>query len=258
MATNERKGWRLLAGLAASNGFGMFVLGVAIALGGAVAAQSIARALVAMRQQSTISVKGAASVDVRSDRACWTATVTATGTRLEEAYARLRDGMERVEAAVGAHGFTVDERTVSAVTSHPVMRRNDKGNETNEVERIELRQCLKVTSGKVEAVEAAARGITDLIRQGVAVSSEQPSYTVSSIEPQKMRLLQEAARNAMERARTLAGNSGSTVGRLSNASQGVVEVLARGAITGGEWGQYDTSTIDKTMRVVVSLEYQVQ
>lgn len=258
MATNERKGWRLLAGLAASNGFGMFVLGVAIALGGAVAAQSIARALVAMRQQSTISVKGAASIDVRSDRACWTATVAASDTTLEKAYERLREGMAQVDRAVGGHGFTADERRVSAVTSQPVMRRNDKGHETNDVERFELRQSLIVTSGKVDAVEAAARGITELIREGVAVTSLQPTYTVSSIEPHKMRLLEEATRNAMDRAQTLAGNSGSTVGRLSNASQGVVEVLARGAVSGGEWGQYDTSTVEKTMRVVVSLEYQVQ
>jgi hypothetical protein len=62
----------------------------------------------------------------------------------------------------------------------------------------------------------------------------------------------------MERARTLADGSGSRVGRLINASQGVIQVLARGAIDGGEWGQYDTSTIDKTLRVVVSLEYAVE
>jgi hypothetical protein len=110
----------------------------------------------------------------------------------------------------------------------------------------------------VEAVESIAREVTDLIRDGVSVSSEQPVYTVGSIEEHKMRLLDEATRNAMERARTLAGSSGSTVGALRNASQGVVQVLARGAVDGGEWGQYDTSTIDKTMRVVVSLEYQVQ
>jgi hypothetical protein len=38
----------------------------------------------------------------------------------------------------------------------------------------------------------------------------------------------------------------------------VIQVLSRGAIDGGEWGQYDTSTIDKTLRVVVSLEYAVE
>jgi len=258
MATIERTGWRAALGLVASNGFGMFVLGVAIALGGAFASQSLARALVAMRQQSTISVKGSASLDVRSDLASWSAQVTATGATREEAYLRLRESVERVERAVRARGFGADECVVSAAAVGRVMRRNEKGNETNEVERYDLRQEVSVRSGKVEAVESIAREVTDLIRDGVSVSSEQPVYTVGSIEEHKMRLLDEATRNAMERARTLAGSSGSTVGALRNASQGVVQVLARGAVDGGEWGQYDTSTIEKTMRVVVSLEYQVE
>jgi hypothetical protein len=258
MAPEARTGWRSAAGLVASNGFGMFVLGVAIALGAAFAAQSLARAMVAMRSQSTISVKGSASVDVRSDLASWEVCVSAAGSTREEAYLRLRESMERTERAVRGRGFGEAECTVSAVRTNPVMRRNEKGNETTDVERFELSQRLTVRSGRVDAVEAAARGITDLIRDGVSLASEQPVYTVSSIEEHKMRLLEEATRNAMERARTLAGSSGSAVGRLGSASQGTVQVLARGAIDGGEWGQYDTSTIDKTMRVVVSLEYAVQ
>lgn len=258
MATIDGKGWRPALRLVASNGFGMFVLGVALALGGAFASQSLARALVAMRQQSTISVKGSASIDVRSDLASWSARVLATGATREEAYLRLRESVERVERAVRARGFAPGECAVSAARIEAVMRRNEKGNETNEVERYDLRQDVTVSTGKVEAVEAIAREVTDLIRDGVSVSSEAPVYTVGAVEEHKMRLLEEATRNAMERARTLAGSSGSSVGRLSNASQGVVQVLARGAVDGGEWGQYDTSTIEKTMRVVVSLEYQVQ
>ena len=258
MATEERAGWRSAAGLVASNGFGMFVLGVAIALGAAFAAQSLARAMVAMRSQSTISVKGSASVDVRSDLASWAVCVAAAGSTREEAYLRLRESVERTERAVRGRGFSAEECTVSAVRTVAVMRRNEKGNETNDVERYELSQRLTVRSGRVDQVEAAAHGITDLIRDGVSLASEQPVYTVSTIEEHKMRLLEEATRNAMERARTLAGNSGSAVGQLSNASQVTVQVLARGSIDGGEWGQYDTSTIDKTMRVVVSLEYAVR
>ena len=48
----------------ASSGFGMFTLGVAIALGFAFAAQSVSRAMITMRTASTIKVKGTASIDV--------------------------------------------------------------------------------------------------------------------------------------------------------------------------------------------------
>jgi hypothetical protein len=163
-----------------------------------------------------------------------------------------------VQRAVEAGGFAKEELRISAIATTAVKRRNDKGEETNDIEAYALSQSVAVHTTKVEAVEALSRSITALIRDGVPIESGAPSYTIAAIESQKMKLLDEATRNAMERARTLADGSGSRVGRLINASQGVIQVLARGAIDGGEWGQYDTSTIDKTLRVVVSLEYAVE
>lgn len=258
MAAHEAEGPRSPWRLVASNGFGMFMLGIALALGGAFASQSLARALVAMRSQSSISVKGSASTDVKADLASWSATVQVSAQTQDQGAMRLREAMERVERYVQGNGFAANECTVSAVRVRAVMRKNEKGADTNEVERHELTQHLAVKTPKVEAVERIARSITDLLRDGVPVSSSAPVYTISSIEDHKMRLLDQATRNAMDRARTLASSSGSGVGALLNASQGVVQVLARGSIDGGDWGEYDTSTVDKTMRVVVSLEYAVR
>ena len=234
------------------------MLGIALALGGAFASQSLARALVSMRSQSSIRVKGSASTDVKADLASWSATVQVSAETQDQGAMRLREAMERVERYVQGNGFAADECTVSAVSVRAVMRKNEKGNDTNEVERHELSQHLAVKTPKVESIERIARSITDLLRDGVPVSSSAPVYTISSIEDRKMRLLDQATRNAMDRARTLASSSGSGVGALLNASQGVVQVLARGSVDGGDWGEYDTSTIDKTMRVVVSLEYAVR
>ena len=258
MAAHEAEGPRSPWRLVASNGFGMFMLGIALALGGAFASQSLARALVAMRSQSSISVKGSASTDVKADLASWSATVQVSAETKDQGAMRLKEAMERVERYVQGNGFAADECTVSAVSVRAVMRKNEKGNDTNEVERHELSQHLAVKTPKVESIERIARSITDLLRDGVPVSSSAPVYTISSIEDRKMRLLDQATRNAMDRARTLASSSGSGVGALLNASQGVVQVLARGSIDGGDWGEYDTSTVDKTMRVVVSLEYAVR
>lgn len=258
MAAHETEGTRSPWRLVASNGFGMFMLGIALALGGAFASQSLARALVAMRSQSSISVKGSASTDVKADLASWSTTVSVEARTQDQGALRLKEAMERVERYVQGNGFAAEECSVSAVDVRTVMRKNDKGGDTNEVERYELTQRLAVKTAKVEAIERIARSVTDLLRDGVPVASSAPVYTISSIEDHKMRLLDQATRNAMDRARTLASSSGSGVGALLNASQGVVQVLARGAIDGGEWGEYDTSTIDKTMRVVVSLEYAVR
>jgi hypothetical protein len=74
-----------------------------------------------------------------------------------------------------------------------------------------------------------------------------------------MRLLEQATANAFERAQTLARGSGNSIGKLASASQGVFHILARGSTSSSEWGgEYDTSTIDKTARVVVTLDYTVE
>ena len=85
-----------------------------------------------------------------------------------------------------------------------------------------------------------------------------PMFTVSSTDVAKNNLLAEATRNALERAETLANGSGSKVGALQSASQGVIQILPRGSISNNDGSDYSTTTIDKTMRAVVSLEYAVE
>ena len=251
-------GTRGASRLFASNGFGMFMLGIALALGAAFASQSLARAIVASRNASSIKVKGSASVDLRADRAHWGASVTARGATLQAAYQQLGAGIAALQGFVSKQGFKADEWTTGAVRTSTVMKKDAKGAATNTVERYELVQAVTVNSGKVDAVYDTARTVTELIKDGIDVTSGTPEYTLASIEDAKVKLLDQATRNAMDRARTLADGSGSSVGALLNASQGVIQILSRGSTSGGDYGEYDTSTIDKTMRAVVSLEYAVR
>ena len=60
------------------------------------------------------------------------------------------------------------------------------------------------------------------------------------------------------RAQTLARGSGSAVGGLVSASQGVFQIVSRGSTSSSDYGEYDTGAIEKTARVVVTLEYAVR
>jgi hypothetical protein len=101
--------------------------------------------------------------------------------------------------------------------------------------------------------------VTDLIREGIEIRSGSPVFLLADPDAVKRDLLAEATRNALDRANTLASGSGSSVGTLQSASQGVIKIMARGQLDSGEYGQdYDTSTIPKTMRAVVSLEYAIE
>ncbi len=242
----------------ASSGFGMFTLGVAIALGFAFAAQSVSRAMITMRTASTIKVKGTASVDVVSDQGQWTGLVSARGATLPEAYGKLNANLQRLQQFIVASGFAPEEITVESVQTEMLYARDLKGNASNRIESYVLGQEVVVQSGKVKQVKSLAEKVTDLIKDGVEVRSAPPMFTVSSTDVAKNNLLAEATRNALERAETLANGSGSRVGALQSASQGVIQILPRGSISNNDGSDYSTTTIDKTMRAVVSLEYAVE
>jgi hypothetical protein len=242
----------------ASSGFGMLALGAALALGFAYASQSVSRALVAMRTASTIKVKGTASVDIDSDAAVWIGSVSARGATLPEAYNRLTANTNRLQKFIMEAGFEASEITPDSVETRVNNARDTRGNELNRIESYTLTRSIAVRSAKVANVKSLSEHVTELIKEGVEVRSGSPAFLLANPDAVKRDLLAEATRNAFERANTLAKGSGSSVGALQSASQGVIKITARGQIDNGEYGHdYDTSTIAKTMRAVVSLEYAI-
>ena len=240
-------------------GAGLFLLGAALAFGVLGASERLGSALRTMRQDNSIRVKGVAEMDLTSDRASWSGKVRASRATLPEAYVALEQSTDALRAFVISAGIANDLITVSSVTIARVMKRDSEGNATNDVDAYVLTQSLGLTSSDVRVVRQIANDATALIRQGVEVESGDPVFKVSTLEDAKMRLLEQATANAFERAQTLASGSGNSIGKLASASQGVFHILARGSTSSSEWGgEYDTSTIDKTARVVVTLDYSVE
>ena len=240
-------------------GAGLFLLGAALAFGVLGASERLGSALRTMRQDNSIRVKGVAEMDLTSDRGTWNGKVRARAATLPDAYASLERSMDALRSFVVSSGIANDLITVASVEIGREMKRDSKGNPTNEVDTFVLTQTLGFTSTNVQVVRGIANDATALIKQGVEVESGDPVFKVSTLEDAKMRLLEQATANALERAKTLARGSGNSIGKLASASQGVFHILARGSTSSSEWGgEYDTSTIDKTARVVVTLDYSVE
>ncbi|MFM7050918.1 MAG: SIMPL domain-containing protein [Planctomycetota bacterium] len=243
----------------AKPGAGVFLLGACIAFAVLGASDKIGLAVRTMKQENVIRVKGVAELDIASDRGAWWTGVSGRAPTLAEADAGREQAMAALRAFVLAKGFTDDELSVGSVSISKVYKRDEKGNATNELEAYVLSQSLGVRSSKLELMRKAANEVTGaLVKQGFEASTGTPSFTVSTIEKTKLDLLEKATANAYERAQTLARGSGSAVGGLVSASQGVYQIVARGNAGSSEYGEYDTDTIDKTARVVVTLEYAVR
>ena len=247
-----------VGGWIATPGAGIFLLGATLAFAVLGASDQLGRAMRSMKQENIIRVKGVAELDITSDRGSWWTSVSGRAPTLAEADARREQAMAVLRAFVLAKGFKESELSVDSVSIGKIYRRDDKGNTTNELEAYVLEQSLGVRSSNLELLRDAANEVTGaLVKQGFESSTGTPSFTVSTIEQTKLDLLEKATANAYERAQTLARGSGSSVGSLVSAAQGVYQIVARGATSSSDYGEFNTSSIEKTARVVVTLEYGV-
>ncbi len=239
------------------NRLGMFLLGATLALGFGWAAYMISGAMVKMKQESLIRVKGVAETKIKSNFATWQCGIWFRSVEIKAGY----DGLEKYRQSVLDYLKTAKiptgEYSVSPIEIYMEYKPDEKGNKTNTIEFYTLKQSVVVNSSDVAKVDAAAHGVSDLIKNGVELKSGRPAFVNTDIEAIKMELLAKATKNAYERAQTLAANSNGMVGRLNSASQGVFQITPVNSTDVSDSGAYDTSTIDKSIKAVVTLEFQV-
>jgi hypothetical protein len=235
----------------------MFLLGATLALGFTLSAYILSNAVVRMRHENTIKVKGVAETTVESDSARWKAVYTVRNPVLTKGYAELEANQKLVQAFLAEANVPPEEITFSAVTLRTENKRDAQGHFTNELDSYLFSQAVDIQSGDVHRIDSISKTITQLIKQDVEIESQPPQFVYSSVEQIKLDLLGKATQNAYERARTLAENSQGKVGPLSSASQGVFQITPVDSTEVTDYGSYDTTTIKKTVKAVVTLEFQI-
>lgn len=167
------------------------------------------------RQNKSISVKGGAGRNIRSDRARWTGTLIPQAPSLQQ----LELQSPQVRNFLANKNFPAGQVQFSTVFTEPQFELSSAGFQTNHILGYSLRQNVTVESQEVDKVVEASIESSGLIRQGINFQSQPLQFFNSNIESLKM--LGKAALNARERAEQLAQNTGSQVGKLSYASQGI-------------------------------------
>jgi hypothetical protein len=240
-------------------GIPMFLLGATLALGFAYGMGKVATAVANFQKSRVITVKGYAEKAIAADKASWEFSVSVTNLDLAAASTKLDADVAAVRAHLAqAAPLPADALTVFPVSVSVVNKKNDKGNSTNEVDYYLLRQSFRVASPDVRRIEAMANGLNPLLARGIFVQSYAPEYISAEIDRHKKDLLAEATRNGRERANILAENSGGTLGGLVDASQGVFQIVPLDSTRVSDYGVYDTSTIDKAVKAVVTLSFAVE
>jgi hypothetical protein len=235
----------------------MALAAVILAVGMFFSAAVLSKFFVRIRHEKTLEVKGFSETNVISDIGRFTCRIQFRGAGLKEAYEGLQAGRSRVQVYLAQRGFKPGEISTEPVEVLKVARRDDQGREMNEVEFYDGTQNLVVESGDVERIRDAAIAINELIREGIDLRVFDPEFYVSDLKDVKVALLSRATEDGYERAEALARNSKGKVGSLVSAQQGVFQITRQNSTDTSGYGLYDTTTIKKTAKAVVTLEYAI-
>jgi uncharacterized protein len=213
-----------------------------------------------------VSVRGVAEKDVKADLAIWPLRVRVAGNELAAASAQLDAAQERVVK------FLVDNGIAADAISRQNIRVTDKlANDYNDNNKAAMRYALEavitVRSKEVDKVLKASQQTNQLAAAGIVVSSgggydnSGPQFLFTGLNNIKPAMLADATKSAREGASKFAADSGSKVGNIRRATQGLFTINDRdqaldGEGRGGEFGR--TSGIDKRVRVVVTVEYTLE
>ncbi|MCF8034953.1 MAG: SIMPL domain-containing protein [Desulfarculaceae bacterium] len=223
---------------------GALALGLLIGLGVALAGFFVGQALYEVKaSERFVTVKGLAEREVPADLAIWPLTFNQTGNKLPALYGRLEADRERIKAFLLGLGFSAEELSASPprVTDYYAQGYTGSRLPPN---RYKVEASVTLTTSKVAAAKAAMGKSGDLVKQGIVLAhdySSQTAFLFTALNKIKPAMIAAATKNARAAAEQFARDSGSVVGTIRRARQGLFTIRNR-----------DVNTPDKKIVRVVS------
>lgn len=205
---------------------------------------------------NSVVVKGLAEMNVKADLAIWNIKYVVTGNDVLVAQKEMNRQTEVVKEFLVKNGIMPEEISVGRLETNDLMANPYRTNNDSNI-RFILTQNVTVKSENVDNVAAVLNKSGDLVAKGVIFNQDYAypvSYLFTGLNDIKPQMLAEATQNAKEAAEEFAKNSGSKVGKIRYANQGVFSILPR------EQSAYasEVQQIEKKVRVVSTIEYWLE
>jgi hypothetical protein len=230
-------------------------LAVAVALAGWFIGNGFVRGRTADRY---VSVKGVSERDVTANMALWPLRFVSTDDNLARAQQKFDESKQAVVAFLGKHTIDATHVELQGFEVTDILA-NPYRNEGTVTSRYIISGTLMVRVEDPTLVQKASQDLGSLVQSGVVFSSQGgfgggPTYLFTKLNDFKPQMIAEATASAREAAEQFAKDSGSHLGPIRTASQGVFQILPRDRAP----GVMEESQLDKTVRVVTTVEYALE
>lgn len=239
-------------------------LGLLLALGLVVGGWVLGAQIKATRLNDRyVEVKGLAERDVKSDLAIWSLGYKEAGDDLTPLYAKTEADRKAILQFLNQKGIQSSEIELSVVRVVDTQA-NEFGGGNRAPHRYIVEQEITARTARVDQIAAASQKTMQLLQQGIALNGNRGGliYKFTGLNSIKPDMITDATRNARAAADRFASDSGSKVGRIRQANQGVFSILPANSGSandepGTEISDADTSLM-KTVRVVSSIQYYLE
>jgi len=229
-----------------------------LAAGLAVAGWMVGRGLLEARSADRyVTVKGLAEREVQADLALWPMQFVVADDDLDRAQARMSEASARVHAFLERGGFEPGEIELQDLSVTDT-RANRYGGPPAPF-RYVVSSTLMVRTTQPDRLFAASQKVGELIDEGVVLSSDGPwaggpTYLFNGLNALKPDMIAAATANAREAAEQFARDSGSGLGPIRRANQGLFVILPRDQAPGVQ----EQRQRAKVVRVVSTVEYLLE
>jgi uncharacterized protein len=206
-----------------------------------------------------VTVKGLVERTVKSDMATWPVSFKEAGNDLPQVFAKSEADKTAVLKFFAGQGIVPGEITVGQIKVTDKLANEYGGNNTGP--RYIVEQTVTVQSKDVDKISKAGQKTADLVQAGIVLGGSEGQggikYKFNGLNALKPDMITEATRNARSSADRFAADSGSQVGSIKSASQGVFSISAADSISTGDEGGGDSgdASMMKKVRVVATVDY---
>ena len=238
---------------------------ISIMIGMSVSSYMLSRFILKIQRttEKSITVKGVAEKEVKSDIASVGVTVNVKHVNKVDGYKRLNDVKIILHNHLKNLGFKKEMLFDGSISCSPryvtiKTKRNGVETEREEFDHYLLSYSVNIRTKDVDLVEKNIMRLHDLAMSDIDIYVSSPRYYITDLEQFKLELVNLASASAAERARTAAQNSGSSLGPLLTARQGVIQITAPASVDSSDDGVYDVSSVSKVIRLVMTMEFSLK
>lgn len=200
----------------------------------------------------TVTVKGLSEREVMADKVTWSLMYKELGNDPSQIYDLLEQKNNKVVAFLKNSGIKSQDISINP----PVITDRQADNYGNEIMtyRYKATSVITVTSSEVEKVRKLLTKQSQLMKQGIALVSNEYGntnsviYEYTSLNKIKPEMIKEATENARATAQKFADDSDSRLGKIRTAQQGQFSITNRD----------DNTPHIKNIRVVSTIEYNLK